>query len=154
MENYNTEQERKKQLLKVARQWPRKYGQGDKVLYVGGHLRFGRNITHASDSVENARKEIKLWFKPEELVSWQRAVDAVVLLSAVSAHHPVALAAIAREVPVDTVLSWAHYNLLEDEIEHALEGMRYAAREAAQTFEALRHPAVAQEYVEAHGIAL
>ena len=45
-------------------------------------------------------------------------------------------------------------HLLEDEIEHALEGMRYAAREAAQTFETLRHPAVAQEYVEAHEIAL
>ena len=45
-------------------------------------------------------------------------------------------------------------HLLEDEIEHALEGMRYAAREAAQTFEALRHPAVSKEYVEAHEIAL
>lgn len=44
-------------------------------------------------------------------------------------------------------------HLLEDEIEYALEGTRYAAREAAQTFEALRHPAVAQEYVEAHEIA-
>ena len=38
-------------------------------------LEIGRNITHASDSVENAIKEIELWFKPEELVSWQRAVD-------------------------------------------------------------------------------
>ena len=38
-------------------------------------LEIGRNITHASDSVENAKKEIELWFKPEELVSWQRAVD-------------------------------------------------------------------------------
>jgi len=38
-------------------------------------LEIGRNITHASDSVENAKKEIQLWFKPEELVTWQRAVD-------------------------------------------------------------------------------
>ncbi len=39
-------------------------------------LEVGRNITHASDSVENGQKEIALWFKPEELVSWERAVDA------------------------------------------------------------------------------
>lgn len=31
-----------------------------------------RNLTHASDSVENAEKEIALWFKPEELVSWNK----------------------------------------------------------------------------------
>ena len=39
-------------------------------------LEIGRNITHASDSVENGEKETALWFKPEELVSWNRAVDA------------------------------------------------------------------------------
>ena len=38
-------------------------------------LEVGRNLTHASDSVENAKKEIELWFKPEELVSWSRAID-------------------------------------------------------------------------------
>lgn len=38
-------------------------------------LEIGRNITHASDSVENAKQEIALWFKPEELVSWQRSID-------------------------------------------------------------------------------
>jgi nucleoside-diphosphate kinase len=38
-------------------------------------LEVGRNLTHASDSVENAKKEIELWFKPEELVSWGRAID-------------------------------------------------------------------------------
>lgn len=38
-------------------------------------LEIGRNLTHASDSVENAKKEIALWFKVEELVSWQRALD-------------------------------------------------------------------------------
>ncbi|XP_065147025.1 nucleoside diphosphate kinase B isoform X2 [Paramisgurnus dabryanus] len=31
----------------------------------------GRNIIHGSDSVESAKKEIKLWFKPEELVSYK-----------------------------------------------------------------------------------
>merc|ERR1712189_78366 len=30
----------------------------------------GRNIIHGSDSVESAKKEINLWFKEEELVSW------------------------------------------------------------------------------------
>lgn len=38
-------------------------------------LEVGRNITHASDSVENGQLETELWFKPEELVSWQRDVD-------------------------------------------------------------------------------
>ncbi len=39
-------------------------------------LEIGRNLTHASDSVENGEKEIALWFKPEELVEWERAIDA------------------------------------------------------------------------------
>ncbi|KAK7206712.1 nucleoside diphosphate kinase [Myxozyma melibiosi] len=30
----------------------------------------GRNVCHGSDSVENAKKEIGLWFKPEEIVSY------------------------------------------------------------------------------------
>ena len=38
-------------------------------------LEIGRNLTHASDSVENAKKEIELWFKPEEIISWKRALD-------------------------------------------------------------------------------
>jgi nucleoside-diphosphate kinase len=33
----------------------------------------GRNLTHASDSVENAEKEIAMWFLPDEIVSWSRA---------------------------------------------------------------------------------
>jgi nucleoside-diphosphate kinase len=33
-------------------------------------LIISRNLTHASDSVENAAVEINLWFKPEELVVW------------------------------------------------------------------------------------
>jgi len=38
-------------------------------------LEVGRNITHASDSVENGQKETELWFKPEELVAWDRDID-------------------------------------------------------------------------------
>jgi nucleoside-diphosphate kinase len=30
----------------------------------------GRNLIHGSDSVESANHEIGLWFKPEEIVSW------------------------------------------------------------------------------------
>lgn len=33
----------------------------------------GRNVCHGSDSVENAKKEIALWFKEGELVSWKSA---------------------------------------------------------------------------------
>jgi len=39
-------------------------------------LEVGRNLTHASDSVENAQIEIDIWFKPEEVFSWDRATDA------------------------------------------------------------------------------
>lgn len=39
-------------------------------------LTIGRNLTHASDSPENGEKEANLWFKPEELVSWQRPIDS------------------------------------------------------------------------------
>jgi len=35
----------------------------------------GRNLTHASDSPENAELEISLWFGPEELIEWDRSVD-------------------------------------------------------------------------------
>jgi nucleoside-diphosphate kinase len=39
-------------------------------------LSVGRNVCHGSDSVENAQKEIALWFKPEELISWKSASEA------------------------------------------------------------------------------
>ena len=35
----------------------------------------GRNIVHGSDSVESAEREIKLWFKPEEIQKYKRDVD-------------------------------------------------------------------------------
>ncbi len=38
-------------------------------------LKIGRNLTHASDTPENGVKEIALWFKPEELVNWNRSID-------------------------------------------------------------------------------
>ena len=38
-------------------------------------LEVGRNLTHASDSVENGESEVNLWFKKEELVDWGREVD-------------------------------------------------------------------------------
>lgn len=34
----------------------------------------GRNLIHGSDAVETARSEISLWFKEEELVSWQPTI--------------------------------------------------------------------------------
>ena len=37
-------------------------------------LEIGRNLTHASDTVENSVKEIALWFKPAELVTWERNI--------------------------------------------------------------------------------
>jgi len=38
-------------------------------------LEIGRNLTHASDSLENGVAEVALWFKPDELVSWKRSID-------------------------------------------------------------------------------
>jgi nucleoside-diphosphate kinase len=38
-------------------------------------LEIGRNLTHASDSPETAQAEVALWFRQDELVTWERAVD-------------------------------------------------------------------------------
>lgn len=38
-------------------------------------LEVGRNLTHASDTVENGIKEVELWFSPDELVRWERSTD-------------------------------------------------------------------------------
>lgn len=35
----------------------------------------GRNLTHGSDSLENGRAEVSLWFTTEELVDWERASE-------------------------------------------------------------------------------
>ncbi|KZL49537.1 MULTISPECIES: nucleoside-diphosphate kinase [Cyanophyceae] len=34
-------------------------------------INIGRNLIHGSDALETAHREIALWFKEEELVSWQ-----------------------------------------------------------------------------------
>jgi nucleoside-diphosphate kinase len=34
----------------------------------------GRNVCHGSDSVESAKKEIALWFKESELMSYESPV--------------------------------------------------------------------------------
>ncbi len=39
-------------------------------------LEVSRNITHASDSVENAAGEIALWFSESELVDWQQCTES------------------------------------------------------------------------------
>ena len=38
-------------------------------------LEVGRNLTHASDSVENGQADLSNWFTDQELVSWGRALD-------------------------------------------------------------------------------
>jgi len=38
-------------------------------------LEIGRNLTHASDSAENAAIEINLWFSEDELIEWLRDSD-------------------------------------------------------------------------------
>jgi nucleoside-diphosphate kinase len=35
----------------------------------------GRNLVHGSDSVENADKEVALFFTPDELIEWERDTD-------------------------------------------------------------------------------
>lgn len=38
-------------------------------------LDMGRNLIHGSDSPESAAREVALFFKPSELVSWQRDTE-------------------------------------------------------------------------------
>lgn len=38
-------------------------------------LEVGRNLTHASDSIENGKLEIDLWFNAGEILNWSRAMD-------------------------------------------------------------------------------
>jgi nucleoside-diphosphate kinase len=33
------------------------------------------NLVHGSDSPESAERELALWFKPEELLDWQRTIE-------------------------------------------------------------------------------
>lgn len=38
-------------------------------------LEIGRNLVHASDTPENGRTEVDLWFRADELVNWLRDTD-------------------------------------------------------------------------------
>ena len=38
-------------------------------------LEIGRNLVHGSDGPETARREVALFFKPEELADWKRDVE-------------------------------------------------------------------------------
>lgn len=38
-------------------------------------IKISRNLTHASDSPENAEAEIQLWFTADEIHPWDRATD-------------------------------------------------------------------------------
>lgn len=39
-------------------------------------IEVGRNVVHASDSVESAEREIAIYFKEEEILSYEKNVDA------------------------------------------------------------------------------
>lgn len=39
----------------------------------------GRNLVHGSDSPESAARELALWFRPDELLSWMRDTDRWIL---------------------------------------------------------------------------
>jgi len=41
-----------------------------------------QNLVHGSDSAETAEMEIALWFRPDELIDYERAIDAWVLAPA------------------------------------------------------------------------
>lgn len=56
-------------------------GATDAALAIPGTIRgdwgidMGHNMVHGSDSIENARKEIALFFREEEILSYTREVD-------------------------------------------------------------------------------
>ncbi|MGY6528722.1 MAG: nucleoside-diphosphate kinase [Cyanobacterium sp.] len=37
-------------------------------------VNIGRNLIHGSDAIETAQREVSLWFKEEELCSWQNTM--------------------------------------------------------------------------------
>merc|ERR1739838_112695 len=41
-------------------------------------INIGRNIIHGSDTLENAKNEVGLWFKPEEFVTYQLPAHAFI----------------------------------------------------------------------------
>jgi nucleoside-diphosphate kinase len=69
------------QAVKVGR---RIVGETDPVESLPGTIRGdfciekGRNIIHASDSVDNAEKEINLWFSQQEIQSWSKVDEKMI----------------------------------------------------------------------------
>ena len=59
-------------------------GETDPILSKPGTIRGdyciekGRNIIHASDSVDSAEKEIALWFRSEEINKWSKLDQSMV----------------------------------------------------------------------------
>ena len=57
-------------------------GQTNPVSSAAGTIRgdlgidIGRNLVHGSDSPESAEREVNLFFSPEEILSYERAVDS------------------------------------------------------------------------------
>ncbi len=57
-------------------------GQTNPVSSAAGTIRgdlgidIGRNLVHGSDSPESAEREVNLFFRPEEILSYERAVDS------------------------------------------------------------------------------
>jgi len=41
----------------------------------------GMNLVHASANLDDARREITLWFRPEELLTYERSLDRWILAS-------------------------------------------------------------------------
>jgi len=48
----------------------------DSYVVADGNKRSIRNLIHASGTVDEATREIALWFKPEELHSYQKSLDS------------------------------------------------------------------------------
>ena len=59
--------------FKLAGNLPNAYCLIQNIYDTMSYCLFFSNIMHGSDSVESANKEIALWFKEEELVSWAPA---------------------------------------------------------------------------------
>ena len=38
-------------------------------------VEMGQNLVHASDSPESAATELAIWFRPDELLSYEREID-------------------------------------------------------------------------------
>ena len=45
----------------------------DKILDLSSDQDVGRNVCHGSDSVDNAKKEIDLWFEKGEVLQYKNA---------------------------------------------------------------------------------